>query len=524
MTVNKSRTRNYFLGVSTSYITTLVSMVIGLWFTPFVLRYISPEAFGINSVMGNLVLWTQIFTLGFPAWLSLYLSQRMDSIEIDELNRHTSTIFWLQLVASILTLGMGLLVAMNISNLFTISPELQDQARLVVLLIFITVVLGLMEQPFSMLLIAHQQIHYNSLMQLTAIIIRTALSVVLLMLGFNVVAIALGIFVGALIGMIFVIRQAYRLTPGLDVRLRFFSNERIGEMFSLSFWWTLSYIAGIAIQNTDQILAGRLVSLEAVAVMGLTGRLFTLATSGLFQLARSARPMLGQLIGQNDMARVEQVYQQLFLLSTGVALAISMALWAGNGIFVRAWVGEALYGGAWLGLAFALNILVNTWMQPALSLLASMMIARQQAQIRLIEGVLNVLLSIWLAQYFGIVGIVMATSLAAVCTSLLYLPYLVSRSLKRPFIPFITSETVPLLKAALLIVPAAVVLEGLTRELDGFVPAALVIGLSFAFNMAVLWWLAFDDAIRERLLRLIRPIMQRAQRFLPILAKRGNSK
>ncbi len=520
----RSRTGSYFLGVSASYITTIVSMVIGLWFTPFVLRYISPEAFGINSVMGNLVLWTQIFTLGFPAWLSLYLSQRMETISIAELNRHTSTIFWLQVIASILTLGVGLLVSINISSLFQISPALQDQAKLIGVLIFVVVALGLIEQPFSMLLIAHQHVHFDSLMQLLAVIIRTAVAVVLLMLGVNVLSIALGILVGALVGMILTIRRAYRLTPGLDLRLRFFSTERIGEMFSLSFWWTLSYVAGILIQNTDQVLAGRLVSLEAVTVMALTGRLFTLSTSALFQLARSARPMLGQLIGQNDLERVGQVYQQLFILSTGMALAISMALWAGNGVFIRTWVGADLYGGTWLSLAFAINILVNTWMQPALSLLSSMMIARQQAQIRLVEAGLNLILSIWLAQYFGIVGIVMATSIAAACTSLLYLPYLISRKLGKPFIALITAESLPLLKAALLIAPMALLLEALAHELTGWVDTALVMGFGFAFNVAVLWWVAFDDAVRQRLIRIVQPIMHRVQRFLPLGMKRDDLK
>lgn len=519
----KSRTGNYFLGVSTSYITTLVSMVIGLWFTPFVLRYISPEAFGINSVMGNLVLWTQIFTLGFPAWLSLYLSQRMDTISIAELNQHMSTIFLLQLVAAMLTLVIGLLVATNFSTLFEINPALQDQASLVAFLIFVVVALGLMEQPFSMLLIARQQIHYDSLMQLLAVIIRTVIAIALLMLGFNVISIALGILIGAIVGMIFTIRRSYQLTPELDLRLRYFSTKHIGEMSSLSFWWTLSYVATIVIQNTDQVLAARLVSLEAVTIMSLTGRLFTLATSALFQLSKSARPMLGQLIGQNDLERVEQVYRQLFILSTGVALAMSMALWAGNGVFMRAWVGADLYGGAWLGLAFAVNILVNTWMQPALSLLSSMMIARQQAQIRLVEAGLNLVLSIWLAQYFGIVGIVMATSLAAVCTSLLYLPYLVSRKLKQPFMPFIASETAPLFKSALLIVPAALVLEVLTRELSGFVPAVLVMGVGFIFNIAVLWRVAFDDEIHLRLLRIFRQVAQTVQRFLPVRLKRSGN-
>jgi len=39
-------------------------------------------------------------------------------------------------------------------------------------------------------------------------------------------------------------------------------------------------------------------------------------------------------------------------------------------------------------------------------------------------------------------------------------------------------------------------------------PTALVIGMGFAFNMTVLWRVAFDDAIRQ--------MAQTAQRFLPV--------
>ncbi|MBL8132714.1 MAG: oligosaccharide flippase family protein [Anaerolineae bacterium] len=506
--MTKNRTRNYLLGVGTGYVATLASILIALWFAPFTLRYISAEAYGINSVIGSIVLWTQIATLGFPAWLSLYLAQHIDTISVEEINKHFSTVTALQIIAVVATFAVGVVVALNFTSLFEISPALQDQASLVAILVFLAVICGLIEQPFSMLLIAHQQMYYESLMQLLSLLIRTAVGVTLLLAGFNVISIALGIAVGAFIGMIFTIRRAYQLTPGLDFRLRSFSTERIGEILSLSFWWTVTYVAGILIESSDQIVAARVISLEAVTVMVLTGRTFTLSTSALHRLARAARPMLGQLIGQKDWERLEETYRQLFTLSTGVALAVSAALWAGNAIFTRAWVGEENYGGVWLGLAFALNLLVNTWVQPQISLLNSLMIARQQAVIRLVEAALNLTLSILLAQRFGIAGVILGTTLAAAFTSLLYLPYLVSRALKRPYLPFLAAKTIPILKAIIFIGPVSVAVQMIFQSVQGLVGASVVIGLSFVINMVILWFVTFDDAIRERILSVARRLQQ----------------
>lgn len=499
----KSRTRNYLLAVGSGYATTLASILIALWFAPFTLRHISSEAYGINSVIGSIVLWTQIATLGFPAWLSHYLAQRIDTISVEEINKHFSTVVALQIIAIMVTFAVGMVIALNFASLFDISPALQDQASLVAILIFLSVIFGLIEQPFSMLLIAHQQMYYESLMQLLALLIRTVLGVLLLLAGFNVMSIALGIASGAFIGMIFTIRRAYQLTPGLDFRFRFFSSERIGEILSLSFWWTVGYVAGILIESTDQIVAARMISLEAVTVMVLTGRTFTLSTSALHRLARAARPMFGQISGQKDWKRLEETYRQLFTLSTGVALTVSAALWAGNAIFTRAWVGEENYGGVWLGLAFALNLLVNTWVQPQMSLLNSLMIARQQAVARLVEAALNLVLSILLAQRFGITGVILGTALAATFTSLLYLPYLVSRALKRPYLPFLVAKTIPILKALVFIGPAALAIQAVSQSVEGLIGAAAVIGMSFVLNIVILWFVTFDDPIRRRILTVL---------------------
>ena len=76
-----------------------------------------------------------------------------------------------------------------------------------------------------------------------------------------------------------------------------------------------------------------------VTSMSLTGRLYALAATLLTQLTDTARPMLGQLIGQGKREEAYNVYRQLLLVSGAAGMLVAAAIWAANGAFVSWWVG-----------------------------------------------------------------------------------------------------------------------------------------------------------------------------------------
>ena len=88
----------------------------------------------------------------------------------------------------------------------------------------------------------------------------------------------------------------------------------------------LGGVAGLVIEHLDRVVTGKLVTLAAVTMLTLTGRLYVLAGSVLQQATNTARPMLGQMLGQGRSADAVRVYHQLFAVSTGTAVVVGTAI------------------------------------------------------------------------------------------------------------------------------------------------------------------------------------------------------
>src|SRR5690606_26908321 len=151
-------------------------------------------------------------------------------------------------------------------------------------------------------------------------------------------------------------------------------------------------------------------------------------------------PMLGQMLGQNKIAESLKAFRQLFALSCGLGVVAAFAIWAGNESFISQWVGSVNYGGKWVDLAIAISMILGLWLTPIQVVLSANLSARGPSLVRMLEGIINLGISILLGKMFGLVGIVLGTLLACVVTSFWIFPLLTTRMFNRPFSNFISSD------------------------------------------------------------------------------------
>src|SRR5207237_9808328 len=108
------------------------------------------------------------------------------------------------------------------------------------------------------------------------------------------------------------------------------------------------------------------------------------------------------------------------------------SLWPGNASFVKHWLGPSCYGGSALDLALAANLMLYAWVQPNRIVLQAAKVVRPVTVCRIIEGVVNLTLSILLARRFGLVGVALGTTAASVLLSIWSLPLLTARVPRHP--------------------------------------------------------------------------------------------
>lgn len=477
----------------------LLHVLVGLWLTPFTLSYLDREEFAIFSLTLDILTWLTLLDLGITAGLRIQASRLSGTPSQDAINQLASTAFYAQNVVVIVVLIVGSVLTFGFSHFFSIRPDLQREAFFVMGLSLLGAALSIWSQIFSALLIANQQMHVDNLIGLLLIGIRTVLTVVLLKLDFGIYSLAMAHLAARLITAILAVIRTYRLIPGLQLKFRFVSWNVFRQIGRVGIWFSLGALAGLVIHSFDAVLTAKMVSVESVTALVITGRFYELAGGLVFLLSENARPMLGQMLGQNKISESLATYRQLFALSTGFATVAALSVWSGNACFVTQWVGSVNYAGTSVDLALAFLMITGLWVMPNRVVLSANLAVRNQCLVRICEGVLKLGLSIWLGRMFGIAGILAGTVIASLCTSMWLLPRLTARMFARPFWRFLWDDAARVLALMLILFPVALFARGLATDISGYLGAIAGATITGTFGLTLIWFMMVDKSIRERL-------------------------
>lgn len=515
--MKQSRTQNYIAGLATSYILTIGGSLIALWLTPYILSFLSQEGYGIFTLGSDIVNWLLLLEIGITPGLSVYLARHSNKIDIHEIGRYASTAFFAQLGVSLLILLFGTIIAFGFPQFFNVSDALRNDAIILMFVLSLASALRLSASPFSTILVAHQQIFVDNLIQLPLLVIRTALTVILLRSGWGLLTLGISVLTAVIITAVLSVVRAYRLLPGMRIRPDLASRELLYKIGGVGIWFTVSRAAALVIASLDRAVAGKIVSLEAVTVLELTGNFYLLSQVFLSRISVTARPALAQLLGAGKKEEALVAYRQMFALSNGLSLAVGLALWAGNREFLSSWVGIQNYGGLPLDTALLLNLIVYAWLMPNQAILEAALIVKPQGISRLIEGGLNLALSIGLTLKFGLVGVALSTSLATLLTSFWYFPILTARVFNRSPLRFWIDDVGRLALLLCLALPIAFVSRSIAGQLHGYLGFFVAAGLTGGSSLILLWFIGFDKALRRRLWQLVLSLLR------PLLARLGRS-
>ncbi len=506
-----TKTRNYIAGLSTGYVFMFANVLVGLWMTPFTLRFLDREQYAIFTMSGDVLMWLALLDLGISAGLRVQAAQLMGRPDPERLNRLASTAFYAQNFVGLAVLLVGSGISVGFPQFFNVRADLQHDAMMLMVLMVVGAAASLAMQTFSALLIAKQQIYVDNFIGMLNIILRTVLTVVLLEAGWGLYSLVVANLAARGISLGLAVIRTFRLLPGLQIRYRLASWDTMRSLGHLGIWFSLGSLAGLVISSLDRLVTAKVVSIDMVTTLTLTGRMYALSGGLLFQITETARPMLGQMIGANRMSDVLRSYRHLFAISTGAAVVAAASMWSGNGSFVSRWVGPGNYGGVWLDLALAFNVILNYWVLPNRAILSANLTVRSQTLSRIAEGTLNLALSIIGGRMYGVIGVIAATGIAGLCTSMWYLPLLTARMFNRPFARFLWEDASPTLALLGCLAIIAPFVRHLAGQIGGYPGAAAGVLLTAAAGTVLLWFIVLDKSVRVRIIAILGQIGLRAK-------------
>lgn len=403
-----------------------VAMLIGFFLMPFLVHRLGDHLYGMWSLVAVFVGYYSLLDLGLSSAISRYMSRALGAGDQQESN----TVFNTALRLFILLGGVVILIS---GALAALAPLFfHDRADIsmfwqAILILGVSLGIGFPIRVFTGALNANLRYDITVALNLIAQIIRTALVVGVVLLGFKVVGLAWATLLSAVPMLLLNLGFAFKELPFLRIDKRYWAPATAKTLFSYSSFSFISQIADVLRFQADVAVITAVVGLAAVTHFRVAGALVQYLLGVLVAVTGAFGTVFSRQEAAGDLAAL----RRSFLFATKISVCVSsfmcFGLIAWGRPFIDRWMGPT-YSDAYPCLvALVVGYLFALWQQPSIGLMYGISKHRFLAGLSLGEGLVNVLLSIYLGRKLGILGVALGTMIPLMVTKILIQPVYVCR-------------------------------------------------------------------------------------------------
>lgn len=401
-------------GAFLSYVSIALQNVIGLLYTPFMLRMMGQNEYGLYSLVASIVAYLTVLDLGFGNAIVRYTAKFRAQNKIDEQYEMFGMFFVLYCVIGLLTLMIGGWLYVNIDTLFgaTMTSEDLDKLRIMMLLMVFNLAFTFPMSVWGAIISAYENFVFQRLVNIVRIILNTLVMIVLLYLGYKAIAM---VVVLTLFNVMTLLINAWYCCKKLRIKVRFvrFRWAFLSEVSVYSFWIFLNAIMDRIYWSTGQFVMGMFVGAAAVAVYAVAIQLEHIFMSFSTSISSVFLPKVTAMITRENN---EQAVSDLFIRTGRIQYIIMLFILIGFILFgkqfILLWAGVDYEESYAIALLFFIPLTVPLIQNLGITILQARNQMKFRSSLYVVIALLSLGISIPLAKLYGGVGCAVGTAVA----------------------------------------------------------------------------------------------------------------
>jgi O-antigen/teichoic acid export membrane protein len=483
--------------VAATWMGLLVHAVTGFFLSPFILHKLGDQAFGIWVLVFAVTGYFGLLDFGIRSAIVKFTAEFSATNDAAGLSRYlsTSAVFY-TLIGALTVIGTAILY-FYLPFLFRIPSSLLGDSRLLLLLSGAGIAVTFPLTVFGAVLEGLQRFSWLQLSQIGVAILRAVLIVVALVSGGGLLAIgAITVAVGVLGHLVIASMAIYVLPVSFTAKqLEWKAFRRMATYGGFAF--AIMLAEKLRFQS-DAMVIGAMVSSVAITSFSVAARLVEYSSYAVRGMSQIFMPMSSELYASGDLGRLRRLFLAGNRASALVIVPACIALVVLGKPIIEAWVGARYLDSYFILVLLIVPRTLYLAQSTSIRILLGMGRHRVLASVLLLEGAINLLLSLLLARRFGIVGAALGTVIPLACTSLFFLPQHMCRVLEIPLITFLKAAyRLPLALGAFQVA----VLVFVSREFPahGYMGVLLEVAASGVVYFAYAGWALFNRGFSRTL-------------------------
>lgn len=410
-------------GVVLNYVVIILNTVVGLLYTPYMLRMMGQSEYGLYSLVASVIAYLTVLDLGFGNAIVRYTAKFRAEKKTEEQYEMFGMFFLLYLVIGIIAFGIGLGLYFNVGTLFgnTMTAVELDRARIMMLLLVANLAFTFPMSIWGSIIQAYEDFVFQKSLNIFRIILNTAVMICLLHFGYKAVAM---VVVQTIFNVLTLVLNFIYCRRKLNIHIYFkFKHFHWGflkEVAIYSFWIFLNAIMDRVYWSTGQFVLGATVGTAAVAVFAIAIQLegmymqFSTAISSVFL------PKVTAMVATN---RSRKEISDLFIRTGRIQYIVLAYILSGFIIFgrqfIELWAGAGYTDAYIISLLFFIPLTVPLIQNLGITILQARNEMKFRSVLYIIIALVSLAMQIVLTRFFGGIGCAMGVSGALVVGQIL---------------------------------------------------------------------------------------------------------
>jgi O-antigen/teichoic acid export membrane protein len=494
--------RRLFTGSAFQTLNYVAQVAVVFFLMPFIVRSLGDRLYGLWSLVGAVIGYYGLLDFGLSMTVNRFMAKSIGADDREESNDIFNAAFFV-------FFGIGIVVLLATGILFVLATTLfkdPSDASLfskVILIVGVNMAIDFPLRVYGGALGAKLRYDIVSLIQMLTLAVRTALTVLVLVLGYGLLALVWVTVLSSALSKILSVYYSKKNMPHLRLQFSRWKARKAKMLFSYSSFAFLSKLSDELRFNIDVVVITAFLGLATVthykiaSTMALYFRTLVMSMLGIFL------PLFSQQHGAGDY----EALKKSFFFCSKLAICISGFIGFGFVVwgrpFIQRWMGPEYLDAYPVLVVLTVACAVDMAQAASPAYLFATSNHRLFSFYGMAEGIFNVLLSLVLVKPYGMMGVALGTLVPLLAVKLVIQPLHVCKILSISYAEYAKTMMMTLLRVSVaLIIPTLVSVAFVAPDYRNlFLISASSVG---AYTL-VIWLIELTRNEKKMLLRAAAP-------------------
>ncbi len=403
-------------GAVLNYVAIILNMVIGLLYTPYMLRMLGQAEYGLYSLAASIIAYLTVLDLGFGNAIIRYTAKFRAEGKIDEQKYMFGMFLVLYIGIGIIAVIAGAVLSLNVESIFSakMTEYEVDRTRIMLWLMTFNLAFTFPMSIWGSIMTAYERFTFPRIVSIVRSVLNPLVMVALLAIGYKALAM---VIVTTIFNVVTLLINYWYCKNKLKIEVRYgkFDFKFLKEVSVYSFWIFLNAIMDKIYWSTGQFVLGIYRGTVAIAIYAVAIHLqnmfmmFSTAITGVFL------PKVTAMVAKGDN---EKDISDLFIRTGRIQYILLSLILTGFIIFGRSfinlWAGEGYQEAYLYALMFFIPLTVPLIQNMGIIILQARNQMKFRSLLYIVIAVVSLVSSFPLAKYYGGMGCAISTAGALV--------------------------------------------------------------------------------------------------------------